>query len=145
MPTYHYEAMDAQGQEVKDEIEALSSEEAISKIRNLGFFPTKIKEKGARRRAKPGDGKAKAGPQRVRGTRGKVKTKILPNSAAECAALLAWAQRHSGGEIEQLHFIADGAKQALKGEMIYVTNELYTIPIGIENFWKTNKEGPELL
>ena len=48
MPTFQYEAMNAQGQEVKDEIEALSSEEAISRIRNLGYFPTKIREKSPR-------------------------------------------------------------------------------------------------
>jgi type IV pilus assembly protein PilC len=50
MPTFHYEAMNAQGQEVKDVVEALSTEEAISKIRNQGFFPTKIKEKGGKKR-----------------------------------------------------------------------------------------------
>ena len=52
MPTFQFEAMNAQGQEVKDEIDALSSEEAISKIRNLGYFPTKIREKGGRRPGK---------------------------------------------------------------------------------------------
>jgi len=32
MPTYAYEAMNTSGQEVKEEIEATSSEEAIAKI-----------------------------------------------------------------------------------------------------------------
>jgi type IV pilus assembly protein PilC len=64
MPTYQYEAMNAQGQEVKDSIEALSTEEAISKIRNLGFFPTKIKERGATRRgAKKATGAAGDNPR----------------------------------------------------------------------------------
>lgn len=46
MPTFAYEAMNQSGQEVKDEIEAASSEDALAKIRNLGYFPTRIKEKG---------------------------------------------------------------------------------------------------
>lgn len=49
MPIFQYEAMNQAGQEVKDEIEALSTEEALAKIKSLGYYPTKIKEKGARR------------------------------------------------------------------------------------------------
>ena len=45
MPTFAFEAMNSSGQEVKDEIDAASSEEAIKKIRSKGFFPTKVKEK----------------------------------------------------------------------------------------------------
>lgn len=85
MPTYHYEAMDAKGKEVKDVIEALSNEEAISKIRNLGYFPTKIREKGGRRRAKSG-AKAK-GPQRPRGTGGKVAVKLLTQFTRQLSTL----------------------------------------------------------
>ena len=49
MPTYQYEAMDGVGQVVKGEVEAGSSEDAISKIRSMGHFPTKIKERAARK------------------------------------------------------------------------------------------------
>ena len=52
MPTYAYVAMNASGQEVKEEIEAGSSEEAIAKIRSKGYFPTKVKEKAAKKTAK---------------------------------------------------------------------------------------------
>src|SRR3954447_7645896 len=52
MPLYTYEAMNSSGQEVKDEIEAGTSDEAIAKIRNKGFFPTKIKEKAVKKGAK---------------------------------------------------------------------------------------------
>src|SRR4051812_14431826 len=52
MPVFTYEAMNSSGQEVKDEIDAASSDEAIAKIRNKGFFPTKIKEKALKRSAK---------------------------------------------------------------------------------------------
>jgi len=41
MPVYKYESMNATGQEVKGELQAASSEEAISKVRNMGLFLTK--------------------------------------------------------------------------------------------------------
>jgi type IV pilus assembly protein PilC len=50
MATYVYEAMNASGQEVKDEIDALTQDEAIAKIRNKGQFATKIREKAAKKR-----------------------------------------------------------------------------------------------
>ena len=39
MAVFQYTALDAQGVEIKNEIEALSQKEAISKIRNMGYFP----------------------------------------------------------------------------------------------------------
>ncbi len=50
MPTYAYEAMNSSGQEVREEIEATTSEEAIAKIRGKGYFPTKVREKAAKKR-----------------------------------------------------------------------------------------------
>src|SRR5262245_49924072 len=44
MPTYKFEAMDTSGSEVKDSIEALSEEEAQQKIKQMGYFVTKITE-----------------------------------------------------------------------------------------------------
>ena len=58
MPTYVYQAMNASGQEVKDEIEATTQDEAIAKIRNKGQFATKIKEKSAKKKVMKKD----AGP-----------------------------------------------------------------------------------
>ena len=49
MATFAYEAMNQAGQEVKDEIDAVTSEDALAKIRNLGYFPTRIREKGGLR------------------------------------------------------------------------------------------------
>ncbi len=54
MPTFSYIAMSTSGQEVKDEIEAASNEEAIAKIRAKKLFPTKVKEKAAKKAAKKG-------------------------------------------------------------------------------------------
>src|SRR6478609_10541035 len=51
MPLYAYEAMNSSGQEVKDEVEATSSEEAIAKIRGKGYFPTKVREKAGKKKA----------------------------------------------------------------------------------------------
>ncbi|MBN1765797.1 MAG: type II secretion system F family protein [Sedimentisphaerales bacterium] len=87
MPVYQYEAMNAQGEEVKDEIEALSNEEALSKIRNMGFFPTKVKEKGGRRRARGKDDQPLAMPKRRRGTNRKVKAKILTQFTRQLSTL----------------------------------------------------------
>ncbi|MCF6150499.1 MAG: type II secretion system F family protein [Candidatus Kuenenia sp.] len=48
MSIYQYYAVNNTGKQVKDRIEALSSEEAISKIRGLGYFPTRVKEVNVR-------------------------------------------------------------------------------------------------
>ena len=42
MPTFKYEAMDTTGGEVKDSIEAVNEEEAQQKIRQMGYFVTKL-------------------------------------------------------------------------------------------------------
>jgi len=58
MATFTYEAMNQSGQEVKDEIDAATTEDALAKIRNLGYFPTRIREKGGAK-AKPSAAKKK--------------------------------------------------------------------------------------
>jgi type IV pilus assembly protein PilC len=63
MAIYQFEAMTNSGEEVKDEVEASSNEDAAIKIRNLGYFPTKIREKSAakaKKKAAPGK-KGKSG------------------------------------------------------------------------------------
>ena len=42
MPTYQFEAMDPQGQEIKDIIEAATQDDAQATIRSMGYFVTKI-------------------------------------------------------------------------------------------------------
>src|SRR5438067_12503536 len=60
MPTYKFEAMDTTGGEVKDSVEALSEEEAQQKIKQMGYFVTKIaevqtgKKKGVKGAKQPG-------------------------------------------------------------------------------------------
>ncbi len=87
MATFQFEAMNAQGKEEKGEIEALSSEEAISKIRNMGYFPTKIREKGGARRAAKGAAAKSSKPRRPRGTGGRTKTKQLTQFTRQLSTL----------------------------------------------------------
>src|SRR3954470_7877095 len=64
MPTFAYEAMNSSGQEVKDEIDAGSSEEAIAKIRGKGVFPTKAREKAAKKKGAKKGAATDTGPTR---------------------------------------------------------------------------------
>jgi type IV pilus assembly protein PilC len=52
MPTFKYEAMDTSGGEVKDSVEAVSEEEAQQKIRQMGYFVTKITEVAGSKKGK---------------------------------------------------------------------------------------------
>jgi type IV pilus assembly protein PilC len=84
MPVYQYKALDAKGQEVENSIEALSSKEAISKIRNMGFFPTNVKVKGGAKKVKTD---ASSKPKSRRGAGGKVKVKMLCQFARQLSTL----------------------------------------------------------
>ncbi len=56
MVTFRFEAMNSVGQPVKNEVDAASKDDAVAKIRAMGFFPTKIAEKAGK-----GGGGAKSG------------------------------------------------------------------------------------
>lgn len=84
MSVFQYTALDAQGVEIKDEIEALSQKEAISKIRNMGYFPTKVIVGGAGKKA---GAKAAAKPKKRRGAGGKVKIKLVTQFARQLSTL----------------------------------------------------------
>jgi type IV pilus assembly protein PilC len=84
MSVFQYTALDAQGVEIKDEIEALSQKEAISKIRNMGYFPTKVTVGGAGKKA---GAKAAAKPKKRRGAGGKVKIKHITQFARQLSTL----------------------------------------------------------
>src|SRR5436190_7537578 len=64
MPTYKFEAMDTTGSEVKDSIDALNEEEAQQKIKQMGYFVTKLTAMGA---GGKGKGKAKTKKRRKKG------------------------------------------------------------------------------
>jgi type IV pilus assembly protein PilC len=84
MPVFQYSALDAQGVEVKDEIEALSQKEAISKIRNMGYFPTKVRAAAGAK--KPG-ARAGAKPAKRRGAAGRIKIKAITQFARQLSTL----------------------------------------------------------
>ncbi len=84
MPTFQYSALDAQGLEIKDEIEALSQKEAISKIRNMGYFPTKVRARGVGKRPAAA---AALRPQRRRGAGGRVRVKYIAQFARQLSTL----------------------------------------------------------
>ncbi len=81
MSTFAYEAMNQAGQEVKDEVEAASTEDALAKIRTLGYFPTRIREKGAKAKAGAAQ-KKKAG-----GGTGRINTKTLTQFTRQLSTL----------------------------------------------------------
>jgi type IV pilus assembly protein PilC len=83
MPIFQYSALDSQGVEIKDEVEALSQKEAISKIRNMGYFPTKVSARGAKKTG----AKAAIGPKKRRGAGGKVKVKVITQFARQLSTL----------------------------------------------------------
>ena len=83
MPVFQYVALDSQGVEIKDEIEALSEKEAISKIRNMGYFPTKVRSKAATKTT----AKAAAKTTRRRGASAKVKVKNVTQFARQLSTL----------------------------------------------------------
>ncbi len=62
MPVYEYEAMNAEGKAIVDQIEAKNTDEAIAKIREINLFPTRMTEK----KAAAAPGQARVGRRRKR-------------------------------------------------------------------------------
>jgi len=91
MPTFTYEAMNNVGQPVKDQVEAASSEEAIAKVRAMGYFPTKIKEKAARRTSRRAAAASVKPGEQAPGKRrsvGKVSTKLMTQFTRQLSTLI---------------------------------------------------------
>jgi type IV pilus assembly protein PilC len=97
MATFQYEAMNSVGQPVKGEVDATSSEEAIAKVRAMGNFPTKIKEKAGGKRAQGaaggggggaggggGGGRSGAGMKQA----GRVSNKLLTQFTRQLSTLI---------------------------------------------------------
>jgi len=84
MGLYTYEALDSQGVVIKNEVEAGNEKDAINKIRNMGYFPTKVRDRGAVKKA------AKAGKPAVkkrRGAGGRVKVRFVTQFARQLSTL----------------------------------------------------------
>src|SRR5437667_3773823 len=100
MPKFNYVAMDSRGKETKGTLEVANQNEAISRLKEMGYFPTEVigaekdkekpdkKTKGAAADAK---GKKKGGFNiniRIPGLGGKVKPKVLTTFTRQLATLV---------------------------------------------------------
>ncbi len=87
MPTFQYEALNSVGQTVKGTLDAGTNEEAAAKIRAMGNFPTKVKERAAKRGKGPASATAQAKPTQRRKV-GAVPTKIITQFTRQLATLV---------------------------------------------------------
>ncbi len=95
MPKFNYEAMDTRGKETKGVLEVASQSEAINRLREMGFHPTKVveadKPKDAAQAAAKAKAKAKAkgkgGGMNIN-IGGGVKPKILTTFTRQLATLV---------------------------------------------------------
>ncbi|MHC4712821.1 MAG: type II secretion system F family protein [Planctomycetota bacterium] len=119
MAIYQFEAMTASGEEVKDEIEAGSSEDAAIKIRNLGYFPTKIREKSVRSRKKGGARGGKASGKTL--AIGSVRNKQLTTFTRQLSTL-----QDAGLPIVRSIKILEGQMKpgVLKNSLIDITEDI---------------------
>jgi len=83
VPVYTYEAMDSQGREVRDSVEARTDAEAAEKIRRKGLFPTRIQAQGAGGAVAP-----IAGKRAPRVFLGRVSSKELTQFTRQFATLM---------------------------------------------------------
>src|SRR5437667_10358273 len=101
MPKFNYVAMDSRGKETKGTLDVGSQNEAISRLKEMGYFPTKVVE-ADKTKDKP-DKKAKAGAADAKGKKkgggininikipglsGRVKPKVLTTFRRQLATLV---------------------------------------------------------
>ena len=88
MAVFTYQALNTSGQEVKDEVEAPTKEEAVAKVRSLGYFPTKVVEKAGKKRLAARKGAAGPKKRKAAGTGiGWVSTKLLTQFTRQLSTL----------------------------------------------------------
>lgn len=100
MPKFNYVAMDSRGKETKGTLEVANQNEAIGRLKEMGYFPTKVveaekpKEKGGKKAApapaSKGKGKKKGMTLNfaIPGLGGKVKPKVLTSFTRQLATLV---------------------------------------------------------
>ena len=97
MPKFNYVAMDSRGKETKGSLEVASQNEAVGRLKEMGFFPTKVveAEKGKDKteaKGKPGTkaAKKKGGGMNIQipGLSGRVKPKVLTTFTRQLATLV---------------------------------------------------------
>src|SRR5437870_4652778 len=99
MPKFSYVAMDSRGKETKGTLDVSNQNEAIGRLKEMGYFPTRVvevdksKEKGkekteAKAKGKPGAKKGLNLNISIPGLSGKVKPKILTVFTRQLATLV---------------------------------------------------------
>jgi len=98
MPKFSYVAMDSRGKETKGTLDVASQNEAIGRLKEMGYFPTKVvqvdtKDKGAAKAKTAAGSKGKKGLStniniKIPGLSGKVKPKILTIFTRQLATLV---------------------------------------------------------
>ncbi len=104
MPKFNYVAMDSRGKETKGTLDVATQNEAITRIKEMGFFPTKVVEMDKSRGEKADKKKGKAAPAaggtpakkggvlnlqiKIPGLSGKVKAKVLTAFTRQLATLV---------------------------------------------------------
>ena len=74
MPTFSYTAMDAKGKETKGELDVANQNEALTRLKEMGYFPTKVVEVEKSKAKGDGKGKGKGKDKKAKG-KGKGKGK----------------------------------------------------------------------
>src|SRR5687767_8204410 len=99
MPKFSYVAMDSRGKETKGTLDVANQNEAIGRLKEMGFFPTKVVETD-KTKDKKTDAKGKAGAKagakkggvniniKIPGLGGKVKSKVLSTFTRQLATLV---------------------------------------------------------
>ena len=102
MPKFNYVAMNQRGKEEKGTLDVASQNEAINRLKDMGFFPTKVTEAAAepKKGAKGKKGGAKPAKAKKKGKKGdinipmpkflqgKVKPKVLTTFTRQLATLV---------------------------------------------------------
>src|SRR6185369_11656651 len=98
MPKFNYVAMDSRGKETKGTLEVTNQNEAITRVKEMGLFPTKVVEvDNTKDKSEPkAKGGAKTGAPkkglsfniRIPGVGGKVKSKVLTTFTRQLATLV---------------------------------------------------------
>ncbi|MBI3849538.1 MAG: type II secretion system F family protein [Verrucomicrobia bacterium] len=98
MPRFNYVAMDSRGKETKGTLEVANQNEAIARVKEMGFFPTKIietdkvKDKGEKKARPAAKAAGKKGGFNINikipGLSGKVKSKVLTTFTRQLATLV---------------------------------------------------------
>ena len=99
MPKFTYVAMDSRGKETKGTLDVGSQNEAIGRLKEMGYFPTKVvqvdasKDKGAKAKAPAAKGGKKGGLStniniKIPGLSGRVKPKLLTIFTRQLATLV---------------------------------------------------------